>query len=586
MNSEENNIFNSLSQLFWFVLKNKKGLFCLTITTSTCGVLFWILTTTSLKYLIDSFVHISSFYYLLLYFFLHIGCTSAIHFCFYITRYCYAFLGPQVEQDVRMLTFKCVQTISINYFKKKGDGFIENFIDCLAEGIESTLWICVNSLIPGFFLIIYGVIRFFFIHPICGIIYCLLLVSYIFIAYLMLKKSSYFFSQQTLVSHQRTHLILDAFKNIITLKIFRLHKTYYDKVYQLHNKETQFSKQYRLVTVNFEVAQCLFSIITLFMMFIYIFLGIRNHSITIGTAVEIFGIVSVLSHSIFEQTNDAIELIQYYSQSNLSIKLINAAEKEYKLGNDICDTKGDIEFQNFNFFYGNKQIIKDLSCIIPYGKKVVIMGPSGLGKSTLLKSIVQLLAVEKQSIFINNHDIKTLNHHKWLDKISYLTQHDTILDGNVYENIALNNDFSNLQAVKEAAQLAEIHKVIDDFPNKYETNIGTNGISLSGGQIKRLCLARAFLNIENKDFILCDEPTNSLDLFTAKHIIKIINKVSANKTTLIVDHSMHAIEISDLIIFIKDSDTILFGTHEKLLNIDSVYKSSFSLKYDKIFYGL
>jgi len=209
---------------------------------------------------------------------------------------------------------------------------------------------------------------------------------------------------------------------------------------------------------------------------------------------------------------------------NESIELVNVSYK-YKTGDYIL--------KNVNF-----KLLK--------GMKIGIIGKSGNGKSTLLNLIAGLIHPTEGYLKIDGVIINSDNVHGWYDQFSFVSQSIFFNDDTIKNNIILNNKNINIEEVVNVCKLVDIHNDIIKMPNQYQTIVGERGVRLSGGQIQRIYLARALL--KNKQFIILDEATSSLDIFTEKLITDNIANYFNNKITLImVAHRYSSLQLCDVI---------------------------------------
>lgn len=231
----------------------------------------------------------------------------------------------------------------------------------------------------------------------------------------------------------------------------------------------------------------------------------------------------------------------------------------------------DIKGDRVSFSYlDDKKVIDNISFKILQGKTTALVGPSGCGKSTLIKLVARLYDYDSGKITIDDKEIKNIDTQDLFKHISMVFQDVTLFNGSVMENIRLGRSSASDEEVLEAARLANCDDFVKKLPRGYETEIGENGSNLSGGERQRISIARAFL--KDAEIILLDEIAASLDVENEKYIQESLNKLTKNKTVIIISHRMKSIENVDQIIVMKDGKIEDFGRHDELLKRSKTYK--------------
>ena len=231
----------------------------------------------------------------------------------------------------------------------------------------------------------------------------------------------------------------------------------------------------------------------------------------------------------------------------------------------------DIKGDKVSFSYlDDKKVIDNISFKALQGKTTALVGPSGCGKSTLIKLVARLYDYVSGEITIDGKEIKNIATQDLFKHISMVFQDVTLFNGSVMENIRLGRSSASDEEVLEAARLANCDDFVKKLPKGYETEIGENGSNLSGGERQRISIARAFL--KNAEIILLDEIAASLDVENEKYIQESLNKLTKNKTVIIISHRMKSIENVDQIIVMKDGQIEDFGRHEELIERSKTYK--------------
>ena len=206
---------------------------------------------------------------------------------------------------------------------------------------------------------------------------------------------------------------------------------------------------------------------------------------------------------------------------------------------------GNIEFNNVNFSYGEKNVLNNINLTIESGKKTAFVGLSGSGKSTLINLLLRFYEDYRGNIKIDNNDIRSLSLYDLRENISLITQETLLFNESISNNIRYGDMSCNDNKIKEIANLAGVNKFADELSDKLNTIVGESGIKLSGGQRQRIAIARAL--IKNAPILVMDEATSSLDNITEREIQDALDTLMKGKTTIIIAHRLSTIQNADII---------------------------------------
>lgn len=234
---------------------------------------------------------------------------------------------------------------------------------------------------------------------------------------------------------------------------------------------------------------------------------------------------------------------------------------------------GDISFVDVSFSYGSRvDVFKEFNCVFKKGETTAIVGESGSGKTTIAGLMQNLYPLKKGKIIIGQYDLSYISNHSLRQIVSVVPQQIDLFSGNVIDNIALGEDFPNVQRILDVAGSLGILPFIEKLPNGFQTYLGENGAMLSGGQKQRIAIARALY--KNPEILILDEATSSLDTESEQIIQKTLKDFkAAGKTMIVIAHRLSTIAHADTIMVLKGGQVIEQGTHGELLARDSVYKS-------------
>lgn len=242
--------------------------------------------------------------------------------------------------------------------------------------------------------------------------------------------------------------------------------------------------------------------------------------------------------------------------------------------NAVTETSvvGKIEFKNLSFVYDETNIraLNNISFSINTGETVAIIGNTGSGKSTILELIGRLYDIHEGELLIDETAIDAIHLKSLRQNIGYVPQDAFLFSESIKDNIKFGKANATDAEVIAAAKLAAVHSNIEGFSKGYDTILGERGITLSGGQKQRVSIARAV--IKNPAILLFDDCLSAVDTETEEEILNNLNKISRDKTTIIVSHRVSSAKNADKIIVLKEGAIIQQGTHNQLVNSEGYYK--------------
>lgn len=263
-------------------------------------------------------------------------------------------------------------------------------------------------------------------------------------------------------------------------------------------------------------------------------------------------------------------------QAEASQKRINAfLQQKPSIENGFSPKKikqAQLSFENVSFTYPDTGIraLKDISFELKEGETLGIVGKTGAGKSTLLDLIARLYDPNEGKVIIDHQNANTYSLNNLREVIGYVPQNPFLFSESIEENISFGKNNASYEEIVEAAKNAAVHNNIIDFKHQYKTLLGERGVTLSGGQIQRISIARAL--IKDPMILLFDDCLSAVDADTEEKILAHLNRISQDKTTCIVSHRVSSVKNADKIIVLEDGEIIQQGTHNELLKIDGHYR--------------
>ena len=239
---------------------------------------------------------------------------------------------------------------------------------------------------------------------------------------------------------------------------------------------------------------------------------------------------------------------------------------------ELENVRGEIKYENVSFEYGRGvPVLKNVSITVAPGQTLALVGASGGGKTTMCQLLPRFYEVCEGSIKVDGHDLRNVTQESLRRNIGLIEQNVFMFAGTVKDNIRYGKPEATDEEIIEAAKLAEIHDEIMAMPEGYDSYIGERGVMLSGGQKQRLSIARVFL--KNPPILVLDEATSALDTVTERNIQASLDRLSENRSSIIIAHRLSTVRHADIIAVVEDGEIVERGSHQQLMEKGGIYAS-------------
>ncbi len=248
---------------------------------------------------------------------------------------------------------------------------------------------------------------------------------------------------------------------------------------------------------------------------------------------------------------------------------------------EMGEIKGAVEFRHVKFGYKKDHpVIKDFSAKVEPGQKIAIVGPTGAGKTTMVKLLMRFYDVDGGSILIDGHDIRGFTRKELRDNFAMVLQDTWLFSGTIKENIAYGREGATNEEIIRAAKTAKAHHFIKALPGGYRMMLNEDATNISEGQRQLLTIARAVL--ADKRLLILDEATSSVDTRTEEEIQKAMDALTEDRTSFIIAHRLSTIRNADLILVMDHGDIVEQGTHEDLLARGGAYAELYNSQFEEV----
>ena len=487
-------------------------------------------------------------------------------------EYLFSRIAQRAVRGAALSAFRHLHALSLKFHLDRQTGGVSRAVERGAKGIEFIMTRATFDVLPLFVEVCFvSLLLWFLFGPLYAVVTFCTVMIYAWFTIQVTEWRMAFRRQMNKADEKAATRAIDSLLNYETVKYFNAEEVEaerYNSSMRVYEDAAVLSRT-SLAAVN--IGQGFIIAIGLVLI-----MGLAGRDIASGhLSIGDFVAVNTYLIQLYLPLNFLGFVYREIRQSLVDIEQMFNLMREHK---DITDKdnagplqlgKGDVEFRNVVFGYGNRTILNGISFFVPAGRKVAIVGESGAGKSTLSRLLFRFYDPQEGSILIDGQDIRDVQQSSVRAAIGVVPQDTVMFNATIGYNIAYGRQGASEIDVREAARLAAIESFIDSLPNGFDERVGERGLKLSGGEKQRVAIARAIL--KQPHIFLFDEATSALDTRTERGIQEALNDVSRSSTTLVIAHRLSTIVDADEILVMAKGEIVERGTHEALLLKKGLY---------------
>ncbi len=491
-------------------------------------------------------------------------------------------VAQKVSYNLRKQISEKMDTLPLNYFDTRTNGEVLSRITNDVDTVNQTLNQSLSQIITSVVTLIGVLIMMFSISWIMTLAtFIILPVSMILISLVVKKSQKYFKSQQEYLGHLNGQ-VEEVYGGHNIMKAFNREEASTKDFDELNN--TLYKSAWK--------SQFLSGMMMPIMSFVgnlgYVLVSILGGWLTIKSVITVGDIQAFIQY--VRSFNQPIA--QMAQVANIMQSTAAAAERVFEFLDekdevkdpfnsvDPSEIRGEVEFEDVHFGYNpDKIIINDFSVDVKPGQKVAIVGPTGAGKTTIVKLLMRFYDINSGSIKIDGHDIRDFKRADLRNLFGMVLQDTWLFNGTIMENLRYGRLDATDAEVKEAAKAAHVDHFVKTLPDGYNMVLNEEASNISQGQKQLLTIARAFL--KDPKLLILDEATSSVDTRTELLIQKAMEKLMEGRTSFIIAHRLSTIRDADLILVMKDGDIVEQGNHEELLEKGGFYSRLYNSQFEQ-----
>lgn len=486
-------------------------------------------------------------------------------------------VSTKITFNLREAMSRKLDRLPLSYFDRETKGEIQSRFTTDIETINNTLGENFSQTLSSFITLIGVVIMMFSINWILTlIVFMSIPISIIFIRVIVKFSQKHFSAQQALLGKANSH-IEEMYKGHLVIKSFNGEEQSLEKFDEINQglKTSAWKSQF-LSSLIMPIASIVGNLTYVVVCIVGGFLIIRG-KITIGSIQAFIQYIRFFNRPLSTVANSANVLQSTVAAAERIFALLDEAEIEEIRDENKALENHIIKFENVSFGYKETPVINNFSFQINEGEKIAIVGPTGAGKTTLVKLLLGFYPLNSGRITLGGNDIESISKEKLRENFAMVLQDTWLFTGTIADNISYGKSGASFDEIKKAAEIAHCSRFISGLPKQYETIIQSEVSSISQGEKQLLTIARAVL--ANSPILILDEATSSIDTRTEVLIQDAMNRLMAGKTSIIIAHRLSTIKSADKIIVLDKGDVVEIGNHKELIAMGGVYNKMYGSQF-------
>jgi ATP-binding cassette subfamily B protein len=500
-----------------------------------------------------------------------------------IGGYTMSIMEPRGMREIADHCFEVLHRHSFNFFNNQFVGSLVKRVSRMTRAFEDVLDQVLWAFYPLFLRVLIVVVVLSLMNALLGVIVFVWVLAFLFIHYSISKyKHKKYDLPLSEADTKTTAYLADTITNNSTIKLFAKlphEQKMFAKVTDAWSQ--RFTKSW-IFSNHVDALQGLFTVV-LELVILYIAIGLwEAGTLTVGDFFLIQAYLMELFRHVWDFGRELRHLYEHLADAEEMTVILQTPFEIVDAPNakKLNVKKGEVKFDAVSFSYTDDEessVVKDLSFTVKAGERIALIGPSGGGKTTIIKLILRLFDVDKGSVLVDGQDIAQVTQESLHKNIALVPQDPILFHRTLMDNIRYGNLTASDEEVYAAAKLAHCHEFISKFPQGYQTFVGERGVKLSGGERQRVAIARAIL--ANTRILILDEATSSLDSESEKLIKDALHALMKNKTVFVIAHRLSTIIDMDRILVLEAGKIVEEGRHVELSKKEGgLYKKLWDLQ--------
>ena len=502
-----------------------------------------------------------------------------------LENYINVWISQKIIFDMRNQMYRHLQYMPHSFFTSEKQGDIITRMNTDISGVSSVISGTLSNIVSNIATVVTTLIALFSMSV------PLALVGIAVIPLLVLPtrtagRTRWKYLTESQAKSDELNQVIDETLSVsgsMLVKIFTRERREYEEFEKVNREVTDLNMKEQRSGQLFRVVMGMFTQIGPLLIYFaggYFIIRRVDPSLTVGTITATVALINRLYRPVEQLMNLSVDFTRSLA---LFTRIFDYFDRENTITSPENGQKPDVDnkpirYEHVSFSYNpGNPILRDVDFEVPGGSMYAIVGPSGSGKSTVVNLIPRLYDVTGGSVRIAGTDVRDFDLTYLREQIGVVTQESYLFNGTILENLRFAKEDADMEEIREACRIANIHDFISSQPDGYDTQVGNRGLKLSGGEKQRLSLARVIL--KDPKILILDEATSALDSISENSIQEALEKMMVGRTSIVIAHRLSTILKAERILVVKDGVIAEQGTHEELLALGGTYKELYETQF-------